>query len=91
MKTIFNYLVVVMLGLGWVVGGFDAANAASKESESNGQTIYWYERDVKKYAWMDIIFLEVQSQHASATGSSTPFASDSPDPPYTARWTTAIH
>ena len=52
MKKLFISLMVMIICLGWIVSGFSAANAASKESDPKGKTIYWYERDVKKYAWM---------------------------------------
>ena len=38
--------------LGWTFTGFGAATTDSKDSGAKGQTVYWYERGVKKYAWM---------------------------------------
>jgi subtilisin-like proprotein convertase family protein len=52
MKKKFNYFVIMVICLSWTAICFGAAKTASKDSDLKGQKIYWYERGVKKFAWM---------------------------------------
>ena len=52
MTKVFNYLVILVICLGWSANGLGETKTVPKNSSPKGQTVYWYERGVKKYAWM---------------------------------------